>query len=740
MNVCKNCGAAFEGKFCPECGTKREENPVCPQCGVPIPNGARFCNQCGFALQNGTPAAPEVTTRKDKEPIFRKIYVVLRHVPAALFALYSVLLFTFMGGQGAVANVFGLTENGGNIYSSQLRSNVPGIDGVAVTLIVSAVLGAALTAMLALSVFWAGCKGRRVTLKKYSFLLEDTLSAGAYILYLLNLIAAAILMGKVNAYGEEMAGVITAGAAPKLIIAFAVVFAVLAAGAMAGRRWLGKMCPAAIADQKATVEDRCVQATAAWDRARKERLQTGKPALAWAHSYVRLRRAVKAYFLYMLIVQVCIFGIIGNFLGFSVTRLAYALDKPYWMFLLPLLFTGVGIITAVIAFAMPVKNWTPFLVGVHADGKKGKHCSDIRRFAGFVGGVWLLIDLWFGFTRGGIGSVAIAPYVVLATLAGWIACTGCVLLGYFADARRTEVAIHYYGDCKPKERKRLLVPFDAAQETQNFAAYRGKKETYTAMPLARAGKGKAAACVGLAFLLVAITVFVAVPSTMDIFSVNYMQKMPCIEYGNAVDESEMQRFFGKPDVIRVAKRTDGSSSQTYAVWEYYGNKQYRSIAKEANKLEEEADNILAKSEPTEADAQRLAEIEARLAVSDQNAAGMQSVCLRIDWKKEYASITLDTKYRHGVSAERKQVKKVQLTGEKTFGKSQLAVTESTNFATWAKTFEKTFAKVWYTDGSYRLSGVPETAFEKLQNAAAGKYEIVWSDSWGEYSAMITVTE
>ena len=83
---------------------------------------------------------------------------------------------------------------------------------------------------------------------------------------------------------------------------------------------------------------------------------------------------------------------------------------------------------------------------------------------------------------------------------------------------------------------------------------------------------------------------------------------------------------------------------------------------------------------------------------------------------------------------------MQLTGEKTFGKSQLAVTESTNFATWAKTFEKTFAKVWYTDGSYRLSGVPETAFEKLQNAAAGKYEIVWSDSWGEYSAMITVTE
>lgn len=44
--ICPNCGKSVPvGKFCPECGYKLQNN--CKKCGAPLPGGAKFCLECG---------------------------------------------------------------------------------------------------------------------------------------------------------------------------------------------------------------------------------------------------------------------------------------------------------------------------------------------------------------------------------------------------------------------------------------------------------------------------------------------------------------------------------------------------------------------------------------------------------------------------------------------------------------------------------------------------------------------
>jgi len=45
--VCPNCKATVTGKFCSECGTKKQEELKCSKCNTKLTSNAKFCPECG---------------------------------------------------------------------------------------------------------------------------------------------------------------------------------------------------------------------------------------------------------------------------------------------------------------------------------------------------------------------------------------------------------------------------------------------------------------------------------------------------------------------------------------------------------------------------------------------------------------------------------------------------------------------------------------------------------------------
>ena len=122
MHKCFKCGAEFEGKFCPECGTQWQENKHCPNCGAMLAGGAKFCNNCGYSFVG------------KKEPskvgaFFKKVWLwIKRHakvvIPTACALIVVIVVcsliptFILMGVNGTY---YGYTfdENGKMVFNEK---------------------------------------------------------------------------------------------------------------------------------------------------------------------------------------------------------------------------------------------------------------------------------------------------------------------------------------------------------------------------------------------------------------------------------------------------------------------------------------------------------------------------------------------------------------------------------------------------------------------------------------------
>ncbi len=75
MVSCRNCGCEIpEGsKFCKECGFEviAEENQFCSNCGYKMPKGAKFCKECGTPVSDNTQTGTTVSTviSDEKNPV-----------------------------------------------------------------------------------------------------------------------------------------------------------------------------------------------------------------------------------------------------------------------------------------------------------------------------------------------------------------------------------------------------------------------------------------------------------------------------------------------------------------------------------------------------------------------------------------------------------------------------------------------------------------------------------------------
>ena len=105
---CKQCGAQFEGKFCPQCGAPAEEKmSVCPVCGKARSGEDRFCSECGYDFEkkpsaaasaqtsvSAPAAAPQRSAAVARKPFPKKQVLTAVAVVAVIAILLAILIPT----------------------------------------------------------------------------------------------------------------------------------------------------------------------------------------------------------------------------------------------------------------------------------------------------------------------------------------------------------------------------------------------------------------------------------------------------------------------------------------------------------------------------------------------------------------------------------------------------------------------------------------------------------------------
>ena len=108
MHKCYKCGTEFDGKFCPNCGSKWEEEKICPQCGAKLGGEARFCNECGYSFVGQPKDGKKVSSAPQNG--MQKIYTALGFAPFAVCAVFRSAFRLFCGARRRNGYGYGLSE------------------------------------------------------------------------------------------------------------------------------------------------------------------------------------------------------------------------------------------------------------------------------------------------------------------------------------------------------------------------------------------------------------------------------------------------------------------------------------------------------------------------------------------------------------------------------------------------------------------------------------------------------
>lgn len=750
MHKCMNCGTEFEGKFCPECGTPWQEEKTCPQCGAKLSGSAKFCNECGYSfLGNAEPQRPTAppasatpqpnaenamqsetaatAVKTAKTPFFTEarkslIFKLLGYVPAALFALFSVLLFAFYAAPVA-ETVLGEgmgNESLGSVYEMLDYSEIPSLQSGMIALIVFAVFSLLLGSVTVLSLFLSQLKYRSVKLfKKFSLTVTELLTYCGYVFYFIYFIVGCVAIGQINAADEGM-GMFAAGACPALLIVFPILFALLSAGSIVGRFFMTKNNPALAEREREKAE--------AWNREREERIdavkaslvppvppeQVKKPSkksipkptgvLKSIYKNARLKRQVAVWFALPFLAIFPSFFIAKS----RVKRWNGKNDGTIAVAVLSILFAlGALLVTAM----MVIADYSLYAAG-HA------------KYEFFIWSV-----LVFG-----------VPFTALFLY--WL---GIFIASVVAIRRHEKLCVEFYGVKRPKKDVVPLRNFDSLNyyyrnylETKKaYKQYKVDKFVYSydkrryehgknPKKLPRAViwtvAHKVLVSILAAVLLVAIALSIALPIALP--PILYDNKFNADNYDEFASDLYYRYYPSIEDIL------GDPSEKSDTVWIYYTS-EYKKKLESVKELEEK----YRKTEDFEEAAklenrlkklrEELKEIEYKsfyfvLQEKETNYGSKTEIievrfnAAGLNLKKEVESVTLDTTEYYIVHH---------------MGGSPISINPSDS--------KKGTVEILYSDGSRAFYYLPQSAFEEITEK--GEYTISWSDMWGAYSATVQIT-